>query len=228
MPKKIKPAPRFLTTKLDKKTFEFVRANVTIFLDKLKAGGKGKNLDTYKILPDFFAFLGDRNPKFRHLDKSQLKTTHDGTYQVYNCLRKRLESIEEKRTTAIAAQIADKIDTPKMVTPLKSKKGKDEEAEVNSITATGHYKGHHEEKDVAFRRQMSSDQEESDPEAGEEGFEEEEEDPLVGKPKFERLRDMIVNLMANYDEDELDFIKIEHDFIGGHSNVNFIAKQGNE
>ena len=72
---------------------------------------------------------------------------------------------------------------------------------------------------------MGSDQDESDPEVGEEGFEEgEEENPLADKPKFERLRDMLVNLLANYEEDELELLKLEHDFELGTTMVHFQAK----
>ena len=75
---------------------------------------------------------------------------------------------------------------------------------------------------------MGSDHDDSEPEAGEEGFEEEdeEEEPLVGKPKFERLRDMLVNLMDKYEEDELEHIKLEHYFASGTTYVHFQAKNG--
>ena len=108
------------------------------------------------------------------------------------------------------------------------RKSKDDE-EAISMTADGNYRGHHEEKDVPYRRQMGSDQDDSEPEAGEEGFEEEEdEDPLAGKPKFERLRDMLVHLMSKYEEEELEQIKLDHDFVSGTTYVHFQAKQPKE
>ena len=73
---------------------------------------------------------------------------------------------------------------------------------------------------------MDSDQEESDPERGDEGIEEEEseEDQLAGKPKFERLRAMLTDIMAGFDEDELDNLQIEHDFKEGTSCISLRSK----
>ena len=223
MPKKmkIKQPPKFLTQKLDDKTFQFVKANVSKYLEQLRKANKGKACTALEILPDFFAWLGDRAPKFRHLVKAQLKTVHEGTYQVYNLLRKRLESIEEKQVD-LTAPITVKAETPKSRTPNKVEKPKEEEADAVSITADGNYHGHHEEKDTRFRKQMASDQDESEPEAGEKGFEEDEEkDPLASKPKFERLRDMLVDILANFEEDELTHLNLDCDLARGTSLVNF-------
>ena len=80
MPKNIKPAPTFLQKKLDDKTNSFVRANVTLFLASVKPLFKGKYPTALEVLPDFFAWLGDRDKRFRHLESGQLKTQHSGTY----------------------------------------------------------------------------------------------------------------------------------------------------
>ena len=194
MPKKLKAPPSFLTKKLVEKTADFVRDNVDPFLKDVKRHGKSKNVTAIQILPDFFFWLGDRNRNFRHIESAQLNTNHNGTYQVYNYLRKKMEKLEEKPPTPMPAP---KAETPKIPTPARLRKGKDEEAV--SMTATGNYQGHHEEKEVPYRRHVGSDHEDSDPEAGDEGFEEDEvdeEDVLAGKPKFERLRDMLVHLMS--------------------------------
>ena len=223
MPKKTKSPPPFLLKKLDDKTNDFVRANVAPFMEMMRKQHKGATFDTLQILPDFFDWLGDRDRRFRHLESSQLKTGHKGTYQVYNALRKKIERIEEKTGQTAGAP---KVDTPKPTTPGRPKKVKDEEADAALLAADEIYHGHREEKHVPYRRHMGSDQDESDPEVGEEGFEEgEEENPLADKPKFERLRDMLVNLLANYEEDELELLKIEHDFELGTTMVHFQAKQ---
>ena len=184
MPKKMKAPSGWLLKKLAEKTAEFVRSNVDPFLNHVKRNGKGKRLTALQLLPDFFFWLGDRRRDFRQLENDQLNTNHKGTYQVYNYLRKKMEKIEEKPATPVPIA---KAETPRRApSPARIKKGKEEEEAV-SMTATGHYQGHHEEKDVQYRRQMGSDQDDSEPEAGEEGFEEveeEEEDVLEGKPKF--------------------------------------------
>ena len=50
-------------------------------------------------MPDFVVWLGDRSRDFRHLKPDQLNTKDEGTYQVYNALRKKMEKIEEKPAT---------------------------------------------------------------------------------------------------------------------------------
>ena len=179
---------------------------------------------TLKILPEFFVWLGDRDKKFRHIESGQLNTKHKGTYQVYNYLRKRIEKIEET-TTTIAPAITTRAETTKSPSPGRPKRNQDNDADAASIVATVNFEGHREEKETAFRRHMDSDQEESDPERGDEGIEEEsEEDLLAGKPKFERLRAMLTDIMAGFDEDELENLQIEHDFKEGTSCVSLRSK----
>ena len=224
MPKKIKPAPAFLQKKLDDETKAFVRANVNLFLEKIKPLFKGKYPTALQVLPDFFAWLGDRDKRFRHLESGQLKTQHLGTYQVYNYLRKRMEKIEEITPVPVPS-VTTRGDTTRTGSPGRPKRVKDNEDEAVSIKATVNFEGHHEEKETAYRRHMDSDQDESDPERGDDALDEEsEEDKLAGKPKFERLRTMLTDIMAGFDEDELENLQIEHDFKEGTSCVSLRSK----
>ena len=174
MPKKMKTTPAFLQKKLDDHVAAFVKANIAPFLTEMKKVYKGIPGPALKILPEFFVWLGDRDKRFRHIESGQLSTKHKGTYQVYNYLRKKIEKIEEKPPTPVAP-ITTRADTPRLASPARLKKAKEEEDEAVSIKATVNFEGHREEKETRYRRHMDSDQEESDPEQGEDGLEEESE-----------------------------------------------------
>ena len=224
MPKNIKPAPAFLQKKLDDKTNSFVRSNAPLFLASVKPLFKGKYPSALEVLPDFFAWLGDRDKRFRHLESGQLKTHHSGTYQVYNFLRKRMEKIEEITPLPVPSTTTRR-DTTRTGSPGRPKRAKDNEDETVSIKATANFEGHHEEKETPYRRHMDSDQDETDPEVGDEVVEDEsEEDKLADKPKFDRLRQMLTDIMAGFDEDELESLQVEHDFKEGTSCVSLRSK----
>ena len=169
MPKKLKTPPKFLTKKLPEKTASFVRANVDPFLKDVRKNVKVQDITAHKQLPDFFVWLGARSRDFRNIQGDQLSTKHDGTYQVYNYLRKKCEKIEEKPPTPVPTT---KMVTSKTPSPARLKKVKTVEDEYDAVSmkATGNYQGHHEEKDVQYRKRVDSEQEESEPEAGDEGF----------------------------------------------------------
>ena len=227
MPKKLKTPPKFLTQKLPEKLASFVRANVDPFLKAAKKNVKVQDLTAHKQLPDFFVWLGQRSRDFRNIRGDQLSTKHDGTYQVYNYLRKKCEKLEEKPPTPTPVPMP-KTPIPKTPSPARLRKDKVVEAEYDAVSmkATGNYQGHHEEKETQYRKIVTSEQEESEPEAGDEGFEDvTDEDQLAGKPKFERLREMVTNLMAGFEEDELESFYLDHDFKKGGTTINLRAQQ---
>ena len=73
---------------------------------------------------------------------------------------------------------------------------------------------------------MGSHQEESEPEAGDQGFEEDsagssEEGEPIGQPKFQRAKQLFIDLLDAYDEDELGKVSYEYTFC----NANLWIKQ---
>ena len=114
----MKTPPKFLTKKLPEKTASFVRANVDPFLKDVRKNVKVQDITAHKQLPDFFVWLGNRSRDFRNILGDQLSTKHDGTYQVYNYLRKKCEKLEEKPPTPAPMP---KTPIPKTPSPRKDK-----------------------------------------------------------------------------------------------------------
>ena len=48
------------------------------------------------MLADFMDYLGQKDKRFRNIAYSALNTSHKGTYQIYDPLRKRVQRLEEK------------------------------------------------------------------------------------------------------------------------------------
>ena len=87
--------PAFLLKKLSTKDKTFVTANLSQFLAEARQANGGKYGPPKEMLADFMDYLGQKDKRFHNI---ALNTSHKGTYQIYDPLRKRVQRIEEKPT----------------------------------------------------------------------------------------------------------------------------------
>ena len=79
-----------------------------------------------------------------------------------------------------------------------------------------------------MRHRKDSYHEESDHMAGEQGFKEEDEDAedeqeeALGEPKFQRAKQLFVDLLDSYEEAELG--KITYEYVFGNADLHVIQK----
>ena len=90
--------PAFLLKKLSTKDKTFITDNLSKFLTEAKQANGGKYGPPKEMLADFMDYLGQKDKRFRNIAYSALNTSHKGTYQIYDPLRKRVQRIEEKPT----------------------------------------------------------------------------------------------------------------------------------
>ena len=127
-------------------------------------------------------------------------------------MRKRMGRQDEEKaaTSAPVSDVPRKTPAaPKQASPSKAKPAKEDPPA--SVQAQDNFEGHHEEKNMPLRKTMGSEKEDSEPEAGEQGFEEEEEEEeddatsiasqsALGKKKFLSTKQQFIRLVDAYSE----------------------------
>ena len=173
---KFKNTPRkhTLANKLDHRTFGLVKNYLPAFLAKTKKEQRGQLPAGIDLAREYVEYLGEREKAFSGIDVEALTYKMTGFKQLYDHLRKRTnQHEEEKPATPIPLPKTPDAPRQKPPSPPRAKHTKEKEPPV-AVTATGHYEGHQEEKDVPMRHNMDSYKEESDPDVGDQGFEEED------------------------------------------------------
>ena len=85
---------------------------------------------------------------------------------------------------------------------------------------------------MPLRQHMDSDQDQSDPDAGDQGFEEEDEEPeeeeesTLGEPKFQRAKQLFIDLLDSYEEHELGRVTFKYVF--SNSALHVINEDGTD
>ena len=219
---------RTMGRKLQHKQLALVKKHFQAFISKAKQKHKGQLPASIYLAREYVDYLGARENLFAGIDSEGLTYKMAGFKQVYDHVRKRTHDPEEEKppTPAATLPLTPKDNSPKITTPYKSKT-KDEEVPA-AATANGPYKGHQEEKDMPLRHHLDSEQEESDPDAGDQGFEEEDEEAEddqyepIGQNKFQRAKQLFIDLLDTYEEDELG--KVTYEFTFGNANLHILQK----
>ena len=225
---KYKNTPRTMGRKLEHKQLALVKKHFQAFLAKAKQIHKGQLPASIYLAREYIDYLGARENLFAGIDSESLTYKMAGFKQVYDHVRKRTHDFEEEKSptpTPVPLPLTPKENSPKPTASYKSK-AKDQDASI-ATTTNGQYKGHQEEKEMPLRHHIDSDQEDSDPEAGDQGFEEDEEaeddqfEP-IGLNKFQRAKQLFIDLLDTYEEDELG--KVTYEFTFGNANLHILQK----
>ena len=86
-------------------------------LEKQKDHGLTGLMATYQ----FIRLLGTKHRDFRDIQEDQVCTSHLGTYEIYNAVRKRMQPIDEKPVQNTPTPAKPKAASPKKATPESGK-----------------------------------------------------------------------------------------------------------
>ena len=155
MPKAAPAPPKFLQKKLEGKCLNFVKGQLSPFLDQVKMDKNGEWPSTTKLLPDFVEFMGKKDKVFKNIVPSTLVTTYDGVMHIYDLLRKRIATREGK--TVLTSELSKEKPTPEKVTTRQSKQSQVKDKEpITQVTAD--YHGHGlDEKETPYRKEVNDE-----------------------------------------------------------------------
>ena len=227
---KYKTTPRTMGRKLEHKQLALVKKHFPAFLAKAKQHHKGKLPASIYLAKEYVDYLGAREKLFAGIDSESLTYKMAGFKQLYDHVRKRTHVQEEEKPPTPAAPMptTSKVSETKSKSPEAIKLPKEPESPVAATPHGHHYHGHHEEKEMPLRHHIDSEQDESDPDAGDQGFEEDDEEAEdeqfehIGLNKFQRAKQLFIDLVDAYEEDELGKVTYEYTF--GNANIHVIQK----
>ena len=151
MPKRRPTTPAFLKRKLDLKTMALVREQFPHWVKSSQDQLGEKPRMSPEILRDYIDHLGFHDSQFRNIASEAVKTTHAGTGQIYDYLRKHLGKHDERSVPPPSGKTKAKA-TPTGVT---AKGGKDDDQIKDQVAVkveAKHIPGKMEEKDTPYRK----------------------------------------------------------------------------
>ena len=97
MPKPARPSlPPFMKAKLSSKKLSLAKSHLPVFLQKAKQEYDGDLPAALFLVGEFCDYLALTDNDFKNIDGDRLRTNQDGTYQLYNLIRKRVHPLEEE------------------------------------------------------------------------------------------------------------------------------------
>ena len=117
MPKRRPTTPEFLKRRLDRKLMGLVREQYPGWVKQSEDQLGEKPRMSLEILRDFIDHLGFHDGKFRNIAPDGVKTTHTGTAQIYDYLRKHLGKHDERRVPTPVSKTKPKPTPPKIKSP---------------------------------------------------------------------------------------------------------------
>jgi hypothetical protein len=200
--------PPFMKNKLSPKKLSLAKSHLPVFLEKAKQEYDSDLPGALFLVGEFCDYLALSDKDFKNIDSDRLRTNQDGTYQLYNLIRKRVQPLEEKQSSV--SQLPRQLPTRGKPADAAKEKDANDDPPVK-ITADGHI-GMGDEKKVAYRKRLDSAVEQDDL-SGNPSEEDGEDDEmtLYGEEKFIRLKNYLLHQIDLLDEDEVEMIKFEFD-----------------
>ena len=157
MPKRRPNTPAFLKQRLDRKTktMGLVRDQFSGWAKSTENQLGEKPRMSLEILRDFIDHLGFHDGQFRNIAPDAVKTTHQGTAQIYDYLRKHLGKHDERRVPTPVSKTKPKPTPPKIKSAENKEDDQIKDQPPVAVTAN-EIPGHHEEKDVKFYKNQQS------------------------------------------------------------------------
>ena len=151
MPKRRPNTPEFLKKRLDRKIMGLVRDQFPDWVKSSQEQLGEKPRMSPEILRDFIDHLGFHDGQFRNIAPEAVKTTHAGTGQIYDYLRKHLGKHDERSVPPPSGKTKAKA-TPTGVT-AKAGKDDDQIKDQDAVKVEAkHIPGKMEEKDTPYRK----------------------------------------------------------------------------
>ena len=155
MPKRRPNTPEFLKRRLDRKIMSLVREQYPDWVKSSESHLGEKPRMSLEILRDFIDHLGFHEGQFRNIAAEAVKTTHTGTAQIYDYLRKHLGKHDERIVVTPASKTKPKATPPKTKPETPKDDDQAKEQEAVKVTANGK-SGYAEEKNVSYRKEKQS------------------------------------------------------------------------
>ena len=155
MPKRTPTTPAFLKKKLERQKFSLVREQFPRWVKSSEDTPGEKPEMSMELLYDFIDHLGFHDAQFRNLKPEVIKTTHAGTNQIYDYIRKHLGRHDERKVSTPGGKTKSKSTPPK--TPPSKSKTDDQIKDEPPVAVTAMGKsGYAEEKVVGYRKEKQS------------------------------------------------------------------------
>ena len=151
MPKRRPTTPEFLKKRLDRKAMGLVRDQFPDWVKSSQDQLGEKPRMSLEILRDFIDHLGFHDGQFRNIAPDAVRTTHVGTYQIYDFLRKHLGKHDEQSVPTPVAKAKPK-PTPTKAKPETAKAGETAGDQDAVKVEAKHIPGKMEEKDTPYRK----------------------------------------------------------------------------
>ena len=215
--------PEFLQKKLSTTDKNLVRDNLSAFLKTVKKDSNGQYPPTKLLLAKYVAYLGKKHKHWKGVDPLALSTGYDGVFYVYDTIRKKTTTLDEKDVTGTAspAKANAKASSPKDNKAEDKNQIKDKEF-VAQVEATDPNHPGFDEKPVKYYRDLGSNSHSSfsskhgvssNSKRISKSNKSKASSTRVGK--LAPVKDHFVQLLYQHDEDEITYIWFEHDFITG-------------
>ena len=155
MPKYKRSPPKFLQAKLRSQKMDLVRRSFHPWLKTTQDQHGAQPPMSMELLHDFVDHMGFKDKDFRDISADALKTTHAGTMQIYDYMRKRIGKLDEKQMATPTSKTRAKTTPPGVTAGEKSKDDQANDQEAVRVTAKD-IPGKMEEKDVKFYKEKQS------------------------------------------------------------------------